>query len=61
MCVCMCVCMYVCLYVCMSVYVYCVCILLWNEKSMLSIDDEDFYSVTLAFRQNTGNKADGGQ
>jgi hypothetical protein len=23
-------------------------------------DDEDFYSVTLAFRQTTGNKADGG-
>ena len=24
-------------------------------------DDGDFYSVTLAFRQTTGNKADGGQ
>jgi hypothetical protein len=24
-------------------------------------DDWDFYSVTLAFRQTTGNKADGGQ
>ena len=28
-----------------------------NEKD----DDWDFYSVTLAFRQTTGNKADGGQ
>jgi hypothetical protein len=24
------------------------------------IDDGDFYSVTLAFRQTTGNKADAG-
>jgi hypothetical protein len=24
-------------------------------------DDGDFYSVTLAFRQTIGNKADGGQ
>ena len=24
-------------------------------------DDGDFYSVTLAFRQTTGNKADGGK
>jgi hypothetical protein len=33
----------------------------WHGNDDDDDDDGDFYSVTLAFRQTTGNKADGGQ